>query len=94
VDEQLHDVAEQREGLVRGLADREHARQDARNRHDGSADFASDRVAEEDQQVEALVREHRERVGGVDRQRRERGEDVAVEAGRELGALGFRQLFA
>ena len=94
MDEQLDDVAEQRVGLLRPSADREHPREHPGHRDDRAPDLTVGRVAEEHEEVEALVGEDGERVGRVDRQRRQRGEDVAVEARGEFGAVGFVQLLA
>ena len=94
MDEQLDDVAEQRVGLRRALSDGQNAREDTWHRHDRAADFAVRRITQEDQKVKAFVREDGEGVGRVDRQGRQRGEDVAIEAGGEFGSVNLVQLFA
>ena len=71
----------------------EEPRQHHRHLHDAEARLDRPLALEHDAEVEALVPEVRERVAGVDGDRREDREDLVVEARVELGQrLGRKNL--
>ena len=75
---------------VAARADAQEARQHLRHLHAREAPLARLGVAQHHAEREREVRDVRERPAGPDRERRQDGEDGAVERGRELAALGGR----
>ena len=71
------------------VADREEARQHLRHLDAREAPLARLGVAQHHAEREREVRDVRERPSGADGERRQDGEDRAVEHGRELAALGW-----
>ena len=70
--------------VVRAVGDGDEAGEEGRHLDPGEAFFAARAVAHDDGQVEREVRDVRERVRGVDGERREHREDAVVEDACEL----------
>ena len=70
--------------VARAVGDADEAREERRHLHPGESLFAARAVAHDHREVEREVRDVRERVRGVDRERGEYREDPVVEHPRQL----------